>query len=257
MPAAAGVDTSVLFIDDFSNGNDMILARGGARLEDIAKKKVVLIEKTVSHYLLERAMALHGMESQIPALSLINTTDVDIAAVFLNDPSIGAAVTWKPMAGQIEARGQARRIFDSSQIPGEIIDVLAMRSEVLHRPDESGDRFAKAVTGAWYEAMSRMASDSAREEVLQKMAEESQDTLVSLKNQLATTQLFFDPAAALTFANSTDTKQKCSWCERFASVTSYWATTLSPWTMWRSNIRIRPSSAGQIGCGYGLKKSIC
>lgn len=39
MPAAAGVDTSVLFIDDFSNGNDMILARGGARLEDIPKKK--------------------------------------------------------------------------------------------------------------------------------------------------------------------------------------------------------------------------
>ncbi len=208
MPAAAGVDTSVLFIDDFSNGNDMILARGGAQLQDIPSKRVLLIEKTVSHYLLERALELHGMESQIPGLNLINTTDVDIAAAFLNDPGIGAAVTWKPMAGQIEASGKARRIFDSSQIPGEIIDVLAIRSEVLNRRDQSGDRFAKALTGAWYEVMSRMASATEREEVLQKMAEVSQDTLVSLKNQLATTQLFFDPAAALAFANSAGTKQK-------------------------------------------------
>jgi NitT/TauT family transport system substrate-binding protein len=208
MPAAAGVDTTVMFIDDFSNGNDMILARGGARLQDIPGKKVLLIEKTVSHYLLERAMALDGMESQIPRLSLINTTDVDIAAAFLNDPSIGAAVTWKPMAGQIEASGKAQRIFDSSQIPGEIIDVLAVRTEVLNRPDQSGDRFARALTGAWYEVMSRMASASAREEVLQKMAEASQDTLAALKSQLATTQLFFDPAAALAFANSPGTKQK-------------------------------------------------
>jgi NitT/TauT family transport system substrate-binding protein len=208
MPAAAGVDTTVLFIDDFSNGNDMILARGGARLQDIPGEKVLLIEKTVSQYLLERALALHGMEAKIPRLSLINTTDVDIAAAFLNDPSIGVAVTWKPMAGQIEASGKAQRIFYSSQIPGEIIDVLALRTEVLNRPDGSGDRFAKALTGAWYETMSRMASASEREQVLQVMAEASQDTLVSLKSQLATTQLFFDPAAALTFANSSETKQK-------------------------------------------------
>jgi NitT/TauT family transport system substrate-binding protein len=208
MPAAAGIDTTVVFIDDFSNGNDMILTRGGVRLQDIPGKKVLLIEKTVSHYLLERAMALHGMEAQIPTLKLVNTTDVDIAAAFLSDPTIGAAVTWKPMAGQIEASKKTERVFDSSRIPGEIIDVLAVRTEVLDRPDGSGDRFANALTGAWYEAMSRMASASAREQVLSEMAEASQDTLSALQGELATTQLFIDPSAALTFANSPDTKQK-------------------------------------------------
>lgn len=208
MPAAAGIDTTVLYIDDFSNGNDMILAHKGASLNDVPRKKILLIEKTVSHYLLERAMTLHGMDAQIPSLKLVNTTDVDIAAAFLNDRSIGAVVTWKPMAGQIESSSNVERLFDSSQIPGEIIDVLAIRTDVLNRPDQAGDRFAKALTGAWYEVMSRMASVSQRDQVLAEMAEASQDTLTALQAELATTQLFFDPSAALSFANSPETRAK-------------------------------------------------
>ena len=42
-------------------------------------------------------------------------------------------------------------VFDSSKIPGEILDLLVVRTDVLHRPDGSGLRFAKAIAGAWYE----------------------------------------------------------------------------------------------------------
>jgi NitT/TauT family transport system substrate-binding protein len=38
-------------------------------------------------------------------------------------------------------------IFDSSQIPGEILDLTVIRTDVLNRPD--GQRFAKTLAGAF------------------------------------------------------------------------------------------------------------
>src|SRR5947209_1245912 len=65
MPAASGVDTTSIITGDFSNGNDALLVRNGLTLQTLGGKKLLLVEKTVSQYLFERAMALNGQESQI------------------------------------------------------------------------------------------------------------------------------------------------------------------------------------------------
>ena len=52
------------------------------------------------------------------------------------------------------ARRQA--VFEFvAKIPGEILDLLVVRTEVLQRADGSGARFAKAITGAWYETVAQ------------------------------------------------------------------------------------------------------
>ena len=56
MPAAAGVDTTAIILGDYSNGNDALLARNGTMLKTLAGKRLLLVEKTVSQYLFERAM---------------------------------------------------------------------------------------------------------------------------------------------------------------------------------------------------------
>ena len=57
IPAAAGVDSTALIIGDFSNGADAILLRGpGLTLKDLKGKTVLLVENSVSHYLLSRAL---------------------------------------------------------------------------------------------------------------------------------------------------------------------------------------------------------
>src|SRR5258706_11333471 len=83
MPAAAGVDTTAVIIGDYSNGNDAVLARGNLSLAQMPGKRVMLVEKTVSQYLFERAMAINGLSDQLKKVHYLNTSDSDIAAAFL------------------------------------------------------------------------------------------------------------------------------------------------------------------------------
>src|ERR1700734_4158679 len=75
MPAAAGIDTTSIITGDYSNGNDAVLVRRDLTLPQLPGKKVLLVEKTVSQYLFERAMTLSGLENQIKRVKLINTSD--------------------------------------------------------------------------------------------------------------------------------------------------------------------------------------
>src|ERR1035438_8618683 len=93
MPAAAGIDTTAIITGDYSNGNDALLTRRGMTLQQLTGKKILLVEKTVSEYLFERAMTLNGLESQIRKVRLVNTSDSDIATAFIADTGQDAVVT--------------------------------------------------------------------------------------------------------------------------------------------------------------------
>jgi NitT/TauT family transport system substrate-binding protein len=216
MPAASGVPTTSIIIGDYSNGNDALLARNGLQLKDLSGKKMLLVEKTVSEYLFDRAMTIHGLRDRIKQTRLINTSDSDIATAFIADASASAVVTWKPMVSQILKQKGIASLFDSSKIPGEILDLTVIRTEVLNRPDGAGKRFAQALAGAWYETMAQMsATGPAADKVLTAIAQGSQDTLASYKEQLSTTKMFYTPQSALEFGNSAELKQKMALVRQF------------------------------------------
>jgi len=216
MPAASGVDTTAVIVGDYSNGNDAVLTRNGVTLKTLPGKKLLLVEKTVSQYLFERGMAMNGMESQIKRVQLVNTSDSDIAAAFMSDKSHEAVVTWKPLVSQISKLPGVTNIFNSSQIPGEILDLTVIRTDVLNRADGSGQRFAKALAGAWYETMAVMSGrGAATEKALTVMAEGSQDSLTSYKEQLGTTHMLYTPGSGLDLATSADMKQKMTLVKQF------------------------------------------
>jgi NitT/TauT family transport system substrate-binding protein len=214
MPAASGVDTTAIIIGDYSNGNDAVIARAGNTLNSLAGKKVLLVEKTVSQYLLERAFVVSGAEEQLKRVRLVNTSDASIVAAFMNDNSQTAVVTWKPLVSQIAKMKDVTTLFNSSKIPGEILDLLVVRTEVLNRPDGSGKNFAKAVTGAWYELLSQMAGANS-DKVLASIAAVSEDTLASYKEQLSTTHMLYKPQEAVTMATSSALKDKMSLVRQF------------------------------------------
>ena len=211
MPAASGVPTTAILIGDYSNGNDAVLARGGLQLKDLAGKKMLLVEKTVSEYLFDRAMTINNLRDQIKRVRMINTSDSDIATAFIGDTSATAVVTWKPMVSQVAKQKGVASLFNSSQIPGEILDLTVVRTDVLMRPDGAGKKFAMALTGAWYEMLAQMANDK----VLSAIAEGSQDTLASYKEQLSTTKMFYTPKEAAGFGSSPDMKQKMALVRQF------------------------------------------
>ncbi|WP_263352878.1 putative urea ABC transporter substrate-binding protein [Acidicapsa acidisoli] len=217
MPAAAGVDSTALIVGDYSNGNDAVLARNNLTLAQLPGKRIMLVQKTVSEYLLERAMDLNGLSSQIPQLRLMNTSDSDLVGAFLGNQGNQVAVTWKPLVSQILAQGgNVKPLFDSSRIPGEILDLLVVRTDILSRPDGSGARFAKAITGAWYETLAQLAADGAASQAaISGSAAASGDSVASYKEQLRTTYLFSTPKSAVDFSESPTLKQKMDLVRQF------------------------------------------
>ena len=214
LPAASGIDTTAIIIGDYSNGNDALLARDGNTLKSLGGKNLLLVEKTVSQYLLERAFALNKADDQLKRVHLVNTSDSNIVAAFMNDSSQSAVVTWKPLVSQIAKMKGVTTLFDSSKIPGEILDLLVVRTEVLNKPDGSGEKFAKAITGAWYELLSKM-SGADSEKVLGAIAAVSEDTLPSYKEQLSTTHLMYKPQEAAGMATSSGLKDKMALVRQF------------------------------------------
>ncbi len=196
IPSGGGVDTTALIVGDYSNGNDAIILKGEGDLTSLAGLPVNLVELSVSHYLLARGLDSVGL-SERDLDGVINTSDADMIAAFAAD-EVQAVVTWNPLVSAIMEEPGANMLFDSSDIPGEIIDLMVVNTEVL----EANPDFGKALVGAWYETMALMAAGD--EEALTAMAEASGTDLAGYNAQLASTEMFYDPAAAVAFTESAE-----------------------------------------------------
>ena len=198
IPAVGGIDSTAIIIGDYSNGNDGIVLKKGESVKDLKGRSVKLVEFSVSHYLLARALELNGLADR--DVKTVNTSDADIAAVFASDAN-GAAVTWNPPLQQARNAKGAKLVFDSSKIPGEILDLMVVKSQ-------APDTLKKALTGAWYEVMATMSgSGAAAAEAVDFMARNSGATPAEFKAQLATTAMYFKPADAAAFAASADLRK--------------------------------------------------
>ncbi|MEM9144857.1 MAG: putative urea ABC transporter substrate-binding protein [Pseudomonadota bacterium] len=195
IPSGGGIDTTALIVGDFSNGNDAVLVKEGG-LADLKGKPVNLVELSVSHYLLARGLDSVGL-SERDLEAVINTSDADMVAAYTT-PDVAAVVTWNPLVSTILEGGYATNVFDSSDIPGEIIDLMVVNTEVL----EANPSFGKAMVGAWYETMALMAAGD--EAALTAMAEASGTDLAGYKAQLASTEMFYAPADAVAFTEGAD-----------------------------------------------------
>src|SRR6202795_708319 len=194
IPAAGGVDSTALIVGDYSDGNDGVVLKGkGKTLADIRGQKVNLVELSVSHYLLARALASVGLRER--DLKIVNTSDADIVAAF-SAPETTAVVTWKPQLSAVAAAPNAELVFDSSKIPGEILDLMVVKTDVLN----ANPKLGKALVGAWYETLAVMfKNDAAGQAAQSAMAKASGTDLNGFGLQLATTRLFSTAGAAYAF----------------------------------------------------------
>lgn len=192
IPAAGGVDSTALIVGDFSNGNDAIILKEGSSLRDIEGQSVNLVELSVSHYLLARALESVGLSER--DVTVVNTSDADMVAAYSTN-DVTAVTTWNPLVNEILDMPAATKVFDSSQIPGEIIDTLMIKTEVLEAYPELG----MALTGAWYEIMAAMENSA---EVRAHMGEASGTDQAGYEAQLASTRMFYSSADAVEFVKS-------------------------------------------------------
>lgn len=198
IPAAGGVDTTLMIIGDFSNGNDGIVSKTAKDVAGLKGESINLVELSVSHYLLARALESAGMSEK--DVTVVNTSDADIVAAF-KSPDTTTVVTWNPLLAEVKAEPGATELFDSSQIPGEIIDTLGVNTDTLKdNPD-----FGKALAGIWYDTMALMsADDDAGKAARTEMGTMSGTDLAGYDAQLEATKMFYKAADAVTFTGSED-----------------------------------------------------
>jgi NitT/TauT family transport system substrate-binding protein len=127
-------DIRVMMVADVSNGADVILAKPEfGSMKDLKGHRIGVETTALGAYVLLRALQLSGLTRE----------DIEIVPVeFSEDEAafthgiVDAVVTYEPTRTKLRNLG-ARQIFDSSQMPGEIVDVLVMRAEYLQAHPDS------------------------------------------------------------------------------------------------------------------------
>ncbi|MER5171171.1 putative urea ABC transporter substrate-binding protein [Thioclava kandeliae] len=196
IPAAGGVDTTAVIVGDFSDGNDAVILKGKDKLEDIKGESVNLVEFSVSEYLLNRGLETVGLTGR--DVKIVNTADPDMVGAFQTE-DVQAMVTWNPMVSEIAKLDDAHIVFDSSKIPGEILDLMVANTDTLKAHPE----FGKALAGIWYETVALMTSDTPEgAKARAAMGAASGTDQAGFEEQLAATHLFADPVKAVSFTQS-------------------------------------------------------
>lgn len=197
LPAAGGIDTTLLILGDYSNGNDGIVIKGKDKtFADLKGKNVNLVQYSISHYMLARAFEKHGVK--IEDVKLQNISDADFIAAFQSD-GIDAVVAWNPAYIELKKLPDISVVYDSTEMPGELVDILMVNTKTLAEHPELG----KALTGAWFEALSVMSADDEKGAAARKfMAELSGTTVESFTAQVETTAFYYDPGKAAAYARS-------------------------------------------------------
>jgi len=120
----------VVLILDSSNGADAILAKPKIQtLQAIKGKRIGVESGALGAFILTRALEtvdLMPKDVQIVSLGLSEHEQA------FKRKKVDAVVTSEPTGSKLLADG-AKLLFDSSQIPGEILDVLVVREELLNK----------------------------------------------------------------------------------------------------------------------------
>jgi len=126
-------DFRIILVADFSNGADVVIgASGMTRMVDLKGKRVGVEDTALGAFFLARALQKSGM--QLGDVRVVPIQVQDHEQAFFSS-RVDAVVTFEPVRGKLLRRG-APILFDSSRIPGEIVDVLLVRTSYLERyPD--------------------------------------------------------------------------------------------------------------------------
>jgi len=158
---ATGARNVMILVNDYSNGNDKIVAKAG--IEDVKAlkgKKIGVEVGFLSHALLIKALQDNGMTEK--DVELINMPTHQAAQV-LASGDVDAIVAWQPHSGMaLKASEGSTAVYTTADAPGIIYDTLCVApGSILKRKDDW-----QKVVAAWYDVIDYMADPANEEEML-------------------------------------------------------------------------------------------
>jgi NitT/TauT family transport system substrate-binding protein len=123
-----GEEVQIVLVTDISNGADALVANKSiSSIEDLRNSRIAVEQSALGAYFLKRILEVNNY----------NYADINIVSLDVNqherailENKVDAAVTFEPFKSKL-LQSDHHVLFDSSQIPGEIVDVIIVRKSKL------------------------------------------------------------------------------------------------------------------------------
>ena len=158
---ATGARNVMILVNDYSNGNDKIVARAGIDdVKGLKGKKIGVEIGFLSHELLMKALQDSGMTEA--DVELVNMPTHQAAQV-LASGDVDAIVAWQPHSGMaLKASEGSAAVYTTADAPGIIYDTLAVAPGSILKNKAEWQK----VVAAWYDVIDYMADPANEEEML-------------------------------------------------------------------------------------------
>ncbi len=159
---AGGAKNVMIVALDYSNGNDMIVAKPGIEsMKDLKGKKVGIEVGFVEHLLLLKALESAGLtEADVE----IVPTPTGQTPQVLASGAVDAVAAWQPSSGQaLKVVSGSKPIFTSKDVPGLIYDNLYVSPESLEKRRDDW----KKVIKVWHKVVAFLKEEDNIDEVLE------------------------------------------------------------------------------------------
>lgn len=136
----------VVLITDVSNGADVILGKPEIKsLKDLKGRRVGVESTALGAFVITRALEQVDLSPKDVQIVSLGVSEHERA---FKQGTVDAVVTFEPVRSNLLKSG-AKLLFDSTQIPGEIMDVLVVRKELLTSQLNS----LKVLISGWFRAL--------------------------------------------------------------------------------------------------------
>ena len=138
---------------DYSNGGDGIVANKSIKtVADLKGKKIAFEHGSISQYFLNVVLKKAGLTQA--DVEPVNMTATDSGTAFVAG-QVDAAVTWEPALSMGGNSPNGHILASSKELPGVIVDVLAVTGETAKAKEADLKGFARA----WYKALDYLAKN--------------------------------------------------------------------------------------------------
>jgi NitT/TauT family transport system substrate-binding protein len=162
---ATGAKGVMFLLNDYSNGNDMIIAKPGIKsVKELKGKKIGVEVGFVSHLLLLNALKDNGLAED--DVELVNVPTNETPQV-LASGEVDAIVAWQPSSGQaLSLVPGSTAIYTSADEPGLIYDLYVVSPESLSQRRDDWMKVLKV----WYRAVDYLYDPATHEDAVKIMA---------------------------------------------------------------------------------------
>jgi NitT/TauT family transport system substrate-binding protein len=124
-----GVDLGVVFLLDYTQGSDALIAkRSVTSLTDLKGKRVGVEQNSVAHFTLLKALDKAGLEDSDIHVTF-NETSI-LVELYLHN-KLDAISLYDPYLNELKTKGDSHILFSSVEIPGLICDVLILNMRTI------------------------------------------------------------------------------------------------------------------------------